>query len=144
MREGDGLGDDFARWLIEANLGDMEDARRFAGLDRNALVPTGDLLNPLYVPKYRLSYPSFFCDSSALWLKTLSFLVLHNREFKIILETVDGRDGRTVLAFAQLYPKLDGPMLELLKEFSEPSADRVADLGERVERAFVLLRAGVG
>lgn len=144
MLEGDGSAGDVARWVIEANLGDMEDARRFSGLDRNALVPTGDLLNALCVTKYRLTFPSFFCQSSELWLKALSFLVLHNRDFKIVLETVDGRDGRTVRSFAQLYPKLDGPMLDLLRGFSEPSADRVADLGARVERAFALLRAGAG
>lgn len=134
-------GDAPLRWQIEASHTDLDDARRFAGLNRNVLVAQGEVLGQPMPLRYRLGYPGYFCPEPSMWLKCLSFLVLHNRSLKIFLERLDREDGERVEAFVQLYPQMDEELREMLSYFSGDAVERLVDLGARIDLAFDRLRA---
>ena len=134
-------GDAPLRWQIEASHADLNDARRYARLNRNVLVAQGDIIGQPMPLRYRLGYPGFFCPEAAMWLKCLSFLVLHNRDIKIFLERLDRESGERVEAFVQLYPQMDDELRDMLGWFSQDAADRLVDLGDRIDLAFRRLRA---
>lgn len=129
------------RWQIEASHTDLDDARRFAGLNRNVLIAQGEVIGQPIPLRYRLGYPGYFCPEASQWLKCLSFLVLHNRHLKIYLERLDCRDGERVEAFVQLYPQMDEELRDMLAWFSQDAVDRLVDLGSRIDLAFDRLRA---
>ncbi|HYD70320.1 hypothetical protein [Azospirillum sp.] len=131
------------RWVIEGVLDHLEEARRFAGLDANAVVALADARTRRWELEGRLIYPSYFCPSSTGWLKALSAMVMRGRTFRILVEEVtpdESEDGEVVRSVARLFPKMDEEMLGLLRAFSAADAERVSDLSDRIATAFRRLR----
>jgi hypothetical protein len=132
------------RWVIEGVLDHLEEARRFAGLDPNAVVAVVDARARRWEQEGRLVYPSFFCPTSAGWLKALSALVMRDRSFRILVEEVipagEPGEDEVVRSVARLFPKMDEEMLGLLRGFSAGDADRISDLSDRIALAFQRLR----
>ncbi|HYH23520.1 MAG TPA: hypothetical protein VD995_33295 [Azospirillum sp.] len=129
------------RWVIEGVLDHLEEARRFADLDPNAVVAMADARSRRWEQEGRLVYPSYFCPSSTGWLKALSALVMRGRTIRILVEEVTpGEDGEVIRSIARLFPKMDDEMLGLLRAFSAADADRVSDLSDRIAQAFRRLR----
>ncbi|HEY0832690.1 MAG TPA: hypothetical protein VGE72_02175 [Azospirillum sp.] len=128
------------RWVIEGVLDHLEEARRFAGLDPNAVAAIVDTRARRWEQEGRLVYPSYFCPSSAGWLKALSALVMRNRNFRILVEEVTTGEDEVIRSIARLFPKMDDEMLGLLRAFSAADADRLNDLSDRIALAFGRLR----
>ncbi|MGQ9368775.1 hypothetical protein [Azospirillum sp. ST 5-10] len=134
-----------ARWIIQAPMEILDEARAQAGLDPNAVVAVDDRPRR-WEADGRLVYPSFFCPASSGWLKVLASLALGDRPFQIILEEVQPADAPegddTVVGITKLFPRMDAEVLGLLRTISAADADRIADLSDRIALAFERLRAG--
>ncbi|WP_029008239.1 hypothetical protein [Azospirillum halopraeferens] len=130
-----------ARWIIQAPMEMLEEARRQAGLDPNA-VTAADARSRRWEMEGRLVFPSFFCPDSPGWLKALAALALRGCPFHIILEEVRPGDGAddTVVGITRLFPRMDEEVLDLLRLISAADAERVARMSDRIETAFIRLR----
>lgn len=137
-----------ARWIIQAPMAMLDEAREGAGLDPNAVTMADDEAagSDAWEGDGRLVFPSFFCPVSSDWLKVLASLALNNQPFQIILEEVEPADliggDDTVIGITRLFPRMDAEVLGLLRTVAASDAERVAEMSDRIALAFERLRAG--
>ncbi len=111
-----------------------------AGVDDNAV-------RRLDARESALTYPSAFCSDRARWLKAMSYLAVRNLPFQVVLSRVEAIDGEfepEEVSRVQLYPKIDGAMLTLMREIDQSEAGRLEHLGNRIEDALEIMRREAG
>ena len=131
---------DGTRWIIEAPTDALVRAGFRAGINDNAV-------RRLDAQESALTYPSVFCDDRGRWLKVMSYLAVRNLPFQVVLsrvEVIDGELEPEEVSRVQLYPKIDGPMLKLMREIDQSEAGRLEHLGGRIEDALEIMRRDAG
>lgn len=91
----------------------------------------------------RLVYPTYLCNDAHAWLSALAHLVGRSVDVRLYqIETAEN-DPTVIFATRRIFPTCDADLLTVLRGFTQENADLVENLGERIERAFGLLRMPV-
>jgi hypothetical protein len=126
-------------WRIAAGYGDLSQACFLARISFNGIVLETEQMGDLGRAPAYLEFPSHFCARADQFLYAAADLVMRNVTFSLALTQYEGPD-RHVVAFSRVFPELDRPTLQLLREIHPSQAALVEELNARILELFERLK----
>ena len=118
-------------WRLGAGYGELSQACYLAQISFNGITLETEQLGDLGRAPAYLEFPSHFCARVEQFLYAAADLVMRNASFTLALTQYEGPDRR-VVAFSRIFPKLDAPTLQLLREIHPAQAQLVDELNARM------------
>lgn len=126
-------------WRLGAGYGDLSQACFLARISFNAITLETEQMGDMGRAPAYLEFPGNFCSRADQFLYATADLVMRNVSFSLALTQYEGPDRR-VVAFSRIFPRLDAPTLQLLREIHPSQAALVEELNARVLELFDRLK----
>ena len=126
-------------WRLGAGYGDLSQACHLARLSFNAITLETEQAGDIGRAPAYLEFPSNFCSRADQFLYAAADMVLRNVTFTLALTQYQGPDRR-IVAFSRIFPQLDAPTLQMLREIHPSQAALIEQLNARVLALFERLK----
>jgi hypothetical protein len=126
-------------WRLGAGYGDLSQACYLARISFNGITLETEQMGDLGRAPAYLEFPGHFCPRADQFLFAAADLVMRNVNFTLALTQYEGPDRR-IVAFSRIFPRLDAPTLQLLREIHPSQAALVEELNSRIVELFERLK----